>query len=221
MILYEKKIEKSGIDCWRSFEYSWLDMKGRPQTGCLEVTIENSSLAINSFELKKKLSLMHQHSFEDAQHALTFIQEILNNQGALVTLKQIEHDINPVHPLSSYTGHYYIRRTVRFLCALTKQPFCGELHIIFANPVSDPEHLDWLLLNSRSKEFMQADYIDDLKNKMIRSVGELLQNQIRVGFYRLQKNLIDESPTTSSQKLTFDLYFKGIYYAYFFLLTLY
>ena len=166
MILYEKKIEKSGIDCWRSFEYSWLDMKGRPQTGCLEVTIENSSLAINSFELKKKLSLMHQHSFEDAQHALTFIQEILNNQGALVTLKQIEHDINPVHPLSSYTGHYYIRRTVRFLCALTKQPFCGELHIIFANPVSDPEHLDWLLLNSRSKEFMQADYIDDLKNKI-------------------------------------------------------
>lgn len=34
-----------------------------------------------------------------------------------------------------------------------------------------------------------ADDIDHLKNKRIRSVGELLQNQIRVGFFKLKKNL--------------------------------
>ena len=50
-----------------------------------------------------------------------------------------------------------------------------------------------------------SDDIDDIKNKQIRCIGELLQNQIRVGFYRLQKNLIDESPINNSQKLTFDL----------------
>lgn len=33
------------------------------------------------------------------------------------------------------------------------------------------------------------DDIDDIKNKLIRSVGDLLQNQIRIGFYRLQKDL--------------------------------
>lgn len=48
-----------------------------------------------------------------------------------------------------------------------------------------------------------SDDIDDIKNKQIRSVGELLQNQIRVGLYRLQKSLMDEIPV--SQKLTFDL----------------
>ena len=50
-----------------------------------------------------------------------------------------------------------------------------------------------------------SDDIDDIKNKQIRCIGELLQNQIRVGLYRLQKNLIDESPINNSQKLTFDL----------------
>jgi DNA-directed RNA polymerase subunit beta len=50
-----------------------------------------------------------------------------------------------------------------------------------------------------------SDDIDDIKNKQIRCIGELLQNQIRVGFYRLQKSLIDESPINNSQKLTFDL----------------
>jgi len=50
-----------------------------------------------------------------------------------------------------------------------------------------------------------SDDIDDIKNKQIRCIGELLQNQIRVGFYRLQKNLIEESPINNSQKLTFDL----------------
>jgi DNA-directed RNA polymerase subunit beta len=35
------------------------------------------------------------------------------------------------------------------------------------------------------------DDIDDIKNKLIRCVGDLLQNQIRIAFYRLQKNLED------------------------------
>jgi DNA-directed RNA polymerase subunit beta len=35
------------------------------------------------------------------------------------------------------------------------------------------------------------DDIDDIKNKLIRSVGDLLQNQIRIAFYRLQKSLED------------------------------
>ena len=50
-----------------------------------------------------------------------------------------------------------------------------------------------------------SDDIDDIKNKQIRCIGELLQNQLRVGLYRLQKNLIEESPMNNSQKLTFDL----------------
>nr|YP_009545200.1 RNA polymerase beta subunit [Synura uvella]AYO28354.1 RNA polymerase beta subunit [Synura uvella] len=51
-----------------------------------------------------------------------------------------------------------------------------------------------------------SDDIDHIKNKQIRSVGELLQNQIRVGLYRLKKTLMqDSSSFSSSQKLNFDL----------------
>jgi DNA-directed RNA polymerase subunit beta len=49
------------------------------------------------------------------------------------------------------------------------------------------------------------DDIDDIKNKQIRCIGELLQNQIRIGIYRLQKNLIEDSSLPNSQTLNFDL----------------
>ena len=50
-----------------------------------------------------------------------------------------------------------------------------------------------------------SDDIDDIKNKQIRCVGDLLQNQIRIGLARLQKNLLDDSIITNSQKLNFEL----------------
>jgi DNA-directed RNA polymerase subunit beta len=50
-----------------------------------------------------------------------------------------------------------------------------------------------------------SDDIDDIKNKQIRSVGELLQNQIRAGLYRLQKSVREQTPVSHSQKLSFDL----------------
>jgi len=50
-----------------------------------------------------------------------------------------------------------------------------------------------------------SDDIDHIKNKQIRSVGELLQNQIRIGLSRLRKNLIGQIAISNSQKLSFDL----------------
>jgi DNA-directed RNA polymerase subunit beta len=50
-----------------------------------------------------------------------------------------------------------------------------------------------------------SDDIDDIKNKQIRSIGELLQNQIKIGLYRLQKGLIEQSAVLNSQKINFDL----------------
>jgi len=49
------------------------------------------------------------------------------------------------------------------------------------------------------------DDIDDIRNKQIRCIGELLQNQIRIGIYRLQKNLIEDSNLPNSQNLNFEL----------------
>lgn len=50
-----------------------------------------------------------------------------------------------------------------------------------------------------------SDDIDHIKNKQIRSIGELLQNQIRVGFHRLQKSIMEGSFVSKSQKLNFEL----------------
>ena len=50
-----------------------------------------------------------------------------------------------------------------------------------------------------------SDDIDDIKNKQIRSIGELLQTQIKIGLYRLQKSLIEQSYVLNTQKVNFDL----------------
>ncbi len=47
---------------------------------------------------------------------------------------------------------------------------------------------------------LSNDDIDDLKNKQIRSIGQLLQNQIKIGFYRLQKKMIEEGVLKISLK---------------------
>jgi len=50
-----------------------------------------------------------------------------------------------------------------------------------------------------------SDDIDDIKNKQVRCIGELLQTQFRIGLARLQKSLIDEANITNNHKLSFDL----------------
>ena len=52
-----------------------------------------------------------------------------------------------------------------------------------------------------------SDDIDEMKNKQIRCVGDLLQNQLRVGLFRLQKNIIDEDELkmSSAPKVNLDL----------------
>lgn len=49
-----------------------------------------------------------------------------------------------------------------------------------------------------------SDDIDDIKNKLIRSVGELLQNQLRIGLYRLKRIVANKSSLLNSQKVNFD-----------------
>jgi DNA-directed RNA polymerase subunit beta len=45
-----------------------------------------------------------------------------------------------------------------------------------------------------------VDDIDHMKNKQIRSIGDLLQNQIRVGFYRLQKVMSEKEGISSFRR---------------------
>ena len=48
----------------------------------------------------------------------------------------------------------------------------------------------------------QYDDIDHLGNRRIRSVGEQLQNQLRIGFSRMNKTIIDRMATQDSDKLS-------------------
>lgn len=49
-----------------------------------------------------------------------------------------------------------------------------------------------------------SDDIDHIKNKQVRSVGELLQNQVRVGLYRLQKSIAEGAAISKPQRINFE-----------------
>lgn len=50
-----------------------------------------------------------------------------------------------------------------------------------------------------------SDDIDDIKNKQIRSIGELLQNQMRIGCYRLRKNLLESGENFDFEEVDIEL----------------
>lgn len=53
-----------------------------------------------------------------------------------------------------------------------------------------------------------SDDIDDIRNKQIRSIGELLQNQFRVGCDRLKKNLLSSENVIGMEELDLDFEFE-------------
>ena len=166
MLFYDKIFEKSGIDCWRLFECSWIDTKGRPQQGLFEIYLENNSEAINTFELKNILRNLAHQEFSKEEEVLLFFQQLLKPLAPNCHVRMINPQFPPVHPISHLPGTYYKTNAVRFICALSKQPFNGELHITFAQPLNDYRLINQFVLETRSKEFMQADFIDNLKSKL-------------------------------------------------------
>lgn len=94
-------------------------------------------------------------------------------------------------------GRYKINRILdmhlpKELTYLTAQDFLGIL-----DGLLDLKYYD-----------RSSDDIDHIKNKQIRSVGELLQHQIRIGFYRLEKSLKSTSSLDLSLQEEFDLEFE-------------
>ena len=49
-----------------------------------------------------------------------------------------------------------------------------------------------------------SDDIDDIRNKQIRCVGDLLQNQLRAGLLRLKKSVKDQLTVSKAQRMSFD-----------------
>ena len=60
------------------------------------------------------------------------------------------------------------------------------------------------LIELKYSSAMSED-IDHIKNKQIRSIGEFLQMQFRIGLYRLQKNISEGTEISMSQKVSFQL----------------
>ena len=85
---------------------------------------------------------------------------------------------------------------VKRLCTLRMAELCPK-HIIRADIMASINYLLCL-----THEIGTTDDIDHLGNRRLRCVGELLQNQVRIGFSRMDKIVKERMTTTDSENLT-------------------
>ena len=85
---------------------------------------------------------------------------------------------------------------VKRLCRARMAELCPK-HIIRSDILSSINYLLCL-----THEIGNIDDIDHLGNRRLRCVGELLQNQVRIGFSRMDKIVKERMTTTDSENLT-------------------
>ncbi len=58
------------------------------------------------------------------------------------------------------------------------------------------------LVNLKEDELAKFDDVDNLANRRIKHVGELVQNQFRIGLTRIQKNVLEKITSVDAEKMT-------------------
>lgn len=127
---------------------------------------------------------------------LAILKEVLANGACLVTLKTSMNDSNPKHYvqlIKVYNDKEKLNETINVVGI---NPNCKEVIITIADILAT---LSYIL------NFVHGigtpDDIDHLGNRRVRTIGELLQNQFRIGMGRIEKNVKEKMSTTDSNKM--------------------
>lgn len=179
-----------GIDIWNSFEFSWLNTKGKPVISILEVVVPCDSpnifeaksfkLYLNSFHqtkfdsqailrelLIKDLSAITQSDVKVTIWALTAItQSPLNHfKGLCLDDLDISCDIYNVDPTLLTTSSEAVTETVysdllKSNCLMTEQPDWGSIQISYSGAKINHEGLLRYLVSFRNHTEFQEQCIE-------------------------------------------------------------
>ncbi len=137
--------------------------------------------------------------------ALAIYKAFFTKKAPLTTL----HDLN-LNLYGSQENYGHLNRAneviiVKIYADKTKKVVC----VIANNPFEDARTLTlpdmvaaFSYYNNLSIGIGTDDDIDNLSNRLIRHVGELLQNQFRIGLARIEKNARERMSAKEAQKIT-------------------
>ena len=73
-----------------------------------------------------------------------------------------------------------------------------KMHITISDIIASFSYL----INLKENELVKFDDVDNLANRRIKHVGELVQNQFRIGLTRIQKNILEKITSVEADKMT-------------------
>lgn len=127
---------------------------------------------------------------------LEILKNVLATGACLVPLKISMNDAEPKHYVQLIQVYSDKEKLVNTINVVGVNPNCKEEIITLADILAG---LSYIL------NFVHGigndDDIDHLGNRRIRTIGELLQNQFRIGMGRIEKNVKEKMSTTDSDKM--------------------
>ncbi|WP_338977817.1 DNA-directed RNA polymerase subunit beta [Spiroplasma endosymbiont of Panzeria rudis] len=127
---------------------------------------------------------------------LEILKTVLEEGACLVPLKTSISDSEPKHYVQLIKVYNDKERLNEVINVVGINPKCKEVIITIADILAT---LSYIL--NFVHGIGNADDIDHLANRRIRTIGELLQNQFRIGMGRIEKNVKEKMSTTDSDKM--------------------
>lgn len=154
----------------------------------------NYTLAQDIKDLDGNVVLKEKQVIEKPQ--LEILKNVLATGACLVPLKISMNDAEPKHYVQLIQVYSDKEKLVNTINVVGVNPNCKEEIITLADILAG---LSYIL------NFVHGigndDDIDHLGNRRIRTIGELLQNQFRIGMGRIEKNVKEKMSTTDSDKM--------------------
>ncbi|WP_375317126.1 DNA-directed RNA polymerase subunit beta [Spiroplasma endosymbiont of Virgichneumon dumeticola] len=154
----------------------------------------NYTLAQDIKDLDGNVVLKKKQVIEKPQ--LEILKNVLAQGACLVPLKTSMNDADPKHYVQLITVYSDKEKLVETINIVGINPNCKEEIITLADILAT---LSYIL--NFVHGIGNADDIDHLGNRRIRTIGELLQNQFRIGMGRIEKNVKEKMSTTDSDKM--------------------
>lgn len=154
----------------------------------------NYTLAEDIKDIRGKVVLSKKTVIGKSQ--LEILKTVLEEGACLVPLKTSISDSEPKHYVQLIKVYNDKERLNEVINVVGINPKCKEVIITIADILAT---LSYIL--NFVHGIGNADDIDHLANRRIRTIGELLQNQFRIGMGRIEKNVKEKMSTTDSDKM--------------------
>jgi hypothetical protein len=165
-----------GLDVIRAYELSWLNSKGKPQLGILEIVQDLSKTSIYTWKLKKFLESINNNNYAE----LTIVEDVIctHLNHPIKIISQADFIAPDFFEHLDIPDRLMLSHEIRFICQDSNQPYIGTLNLI----LKDNLHLHReqiniivgnILNNLRNLEFSPQSFVTELSLRLQQKISDI------------------------------------------------